>query len=106
MLVRAEGLADTMSRYLVRRIEDNPAIVLYTRPKSSRSKERASSNVSGGATTGPATMETGDIRHVFVMAGAVPNTRWLERCVALDEKGFIKTGPDLLATIWRRRGGR
>ena len=31
MLVREDGLADTMSRYLVRRIEDNPAIVLRTR---------------------------------------------------------------------------
>jgi thioredoxin reductase (NADPH) len=36
-----------------------------------------------------------DIRHVFMMTGAVPNTGWLERCVALDDKGFIKTGPDL-----------
>jgi thioredoxin reductase (NADPH) len=38
---------------------------------------------------------TGDIRHVFVMTGAVPTTKWLEGCVALDTKGFIKTGPDL-----------
>jgi thioredoxin reductase (NADPH) len=30
------------------------------------------------------------------MAGAVPNTRWLEGCVALDDKGFIKTGGDLI----------
>ncbi len=30
-----------------------------------------------------------------MMTGAVPNTRWLERCVALDAKGFIKTGPEL-----------
>jgi thioredoxin reductase (NADPH) len=29
------------------------------------------------------------------MAGAVPNTGWLKRCVALDDKGFIKTGPDI-----------
>ena len=29
------------------------------------------------------------------MTGAVPNTRWLEGCVALDAQGFIKTGPDL-----------
>jgi len=36
------------------------------------------------------------IRHVFMMAGANPNTGWLENCVALDEKGFVKTGPDLL----------
>jgi thioredoxin reductase (NADPH) len=30
-----------------------------------------------------------------MMTGAVPNTGWLERCVALDDKGFIKTGPEL-----------
>jgi thioredoxin reductase (NADPH) len=36
-----------------------------------------------------------DVSHVFVMAGAVPNTNWLDGCVALDAKGFIKTGPDL-----------
>ena len=35
------------------------------------------------------------ISHVFVMTGADPNTHWLDGCVALDAKGFIKTGPDL-----------
>ena len=30
-----------------------------------------------------------------MMTGAVPNTRWLSGCVALDEQGFIKTGPEL-----------
>jgi thioredoxin reductase (NADPH) len=29
------------------------------------------------------------------MAGAIPNTSWLKGCVAMDAKGFIKTGPDL-----------
>jgi len=29
------------------------------------------------------------------MTGAVPHTEWLHGCVALDDKGFIKTGPDL-----------
>jgi thioredoxin reductase (NADPH) len=38
---------------------------------------------------------THDIRHVFVMTGAVPSTQWLNGCVALDAKGFIKTGADL-----------
>ena len=36
-----------------------------------------------------------NIRHVFIMTGAVPNTGWLKRCIALDDKGFIKTGPQL-----------
>ena len=35
------------------------------------------------------------MRHVFIMTGAVPNTAWLDGCVALDGRGFIKTGPDL-----------
>ncbi len=41
------------------------------------------------------TSETHAIRHIFAMTRAVPNTRWLEGCVALDAQGFIKTGPDL-----------
>jgi len=40
-----------------------------------------------------------------MMTGAVPNTAWLSGCVALDDKGFIKTGPalsadDLTAANW------
>ena len=31
------------------------------------------------------------------MTGADPNTRWLDGCIALNNKGFIKTGPDLSA---------
>jgi thioredoxin reductase (NADPH) len=95
MLVRGEGLADTMSRYLIRRIEDNPAIVLRTRTQivaleGNGHLERVTwRNDRTGA------LETPAVRHVFMMTGAVPNTRWLERCLALDDKGFIKTGPEL-----------
>ncbi len=95
MLVRGEGLADTMSRYLIRRIEDNPAIELRTRTQitaleGDRHVERVCWR---DDRTGE--VDTRDIRHVFMMTGAVPNTGWLDRCVVLDDKGFIKTGPDL-----------
>jgi len=95
VLVRATGLAESMSRYLIRRIEDNPAIVL--RPQTEivalegvNSLERVSwrDNETGAVTTH-------DIRHLFSMTGAVPSTSWLEGCVAMDEDGFIKTGQDL-----------
>ena len=95
MLVRAKGLAETMSRYLIRRIEQNPAIVLRTNTEivtleGSNHLERVRwRDHQAGA------IETHDIRHVFLMTGAVPGTKWLEGCVALDAKGFIKTGPDL-----------
>ena len=84
-----------MSRYLIRRIEQNPAIVLRTNTEivaleGGDHLERVSWR---NAQTGD--IETHDIRHVFLMTGAVPSTQWLDGCVALDAKGFIKTGPDL-----------
>ena len=95
MLVRGSGLAESMSRYLIRRIEQNPAIVLRTNTEivalegSSHLERVRWRNDQTGS------IETHDIRHVFVMTGAVPSTDWLVGCVALDAKGFIKTGPDL-----------
>lgn len=95
VLVRASGLAASMSRYLIRRIEENPAIVLRTHTEiraleGDNHLERVRwRNRESGDT------ETHDIRHVFFMTGATPNTRWLNGCVALDPKGFIKTGADL-----------
>jgi thioredoxin reductase len=95
MLVRVSGLAESMSRYLIRRIEQNPAIVLRTHTEvvalegSSHLERLRWWDDQAGS------IETHDIRHVFVMTGAVPSTEWLDGCVALDAKGFIKTGPDL-----------
>jgi thioredoxin reductase (NADPH) len=95
MLVRSSGLAESMSRYLIRRIEQNPAIVLRTNTEivgleggNHLEQVRWCENQTGY-------IEDHDIQHVFVMTGAVPSTQWLEGCVALDAKGFIKTGPDL-----------
>jgi thioredoxin reductase (NADPH) len=105
VLVRGEGLADSMSRYLIRRIEDNPAIELRTRTEivalegnDHLEQIRWTSKQGGG-------VETRSIRHVFMMTGAVPNTAWLSGCLALDDKGFIKTGSalspqDLTAASW------
>ena len=95
MLIRSSGLAETMSRYLIRRIEDHPAIVLHVRTEivgleGDHHLERVTwrDNQSGR-------VETLDIRHVFSMTGAMPSTAWLQGCLALDARGFIKTGPDL-----------
>jgi len=95
LLVRKDGLAETMSRYLVRRIEEHAAITLRTRTElvaldGDRHLDRVQ-----WRDRGTGVVETHDIRHVFMMTGAVPNTGWLNGCVALDGRGFIKTGPDL-----------
>jgi thioredoxin reductase (NADPH) len=95
VLVRSGQLADTMSRYLIQRIEENSAIELHykteiagldgdTHLERVTWKDKSSGEIS-----------VHDIRHVFIMAGASPRTEWLRGCVALDYKGFILTGRDL-----------
>jgi len=95
VLVRSRGLAETMSRYLVRRIEGSPDIDLWTQTEITALEGGAHlerviwrDDRTGGVENRP-------IRHVFLMTGAEPATRWLNGCLAVDSKGFIKTGPDI-----------
>jgi thioredoxin reductase (NADPH) len=95
MLVRGEGLAETMSRYLIRRIEtsDNIALRTGTEVVAVEGDGRLQRVVWRDRTR--VEPESLDCRHLFVMTGADPATGWLDGCVALDAKGFVKTGPDL-----------
>lgn len=97
MLVRAEGLANSMSRYLIRRIEEHPRIVLRTCTRLTSLDGDGHLERVSWRDDRAETSETHAIRHCFVMTGADPNTGWLDGCVARDAKGFIKTGPDLSA---------
>jgi thioredoxin reductase (NADPH) len=94
MLVRSAGLADTMSRYLIRRIENSPTIVLRPYTEIVEGGNHLESVRWRNSQTGKT--EKHEIRHVFIMKGANPNTHWLNGCVALDPKGSTMTGPDLL----------
>jgi thioredoxin reductase (NADPH) len=95
MLVRGADLAESMSRYLIQRISGNPSIELLCNSELCRlDGEKDLEEVSW------VNKQTGQVRsvsthHLFVMAGASPNTNWLQGRVALDEKGFILTGRDL-----------
>jgi thioredoxin reductase (NADPH) len=94
MLVRGAGLADTMSRYLIRRIEEMPNITL--RARTEVVELEGGDRLEGVRWRGPdGKIEARAIGRLFLMTGAEPNTRWLAECVALDEKGFVKTGVDL-----------
>ena len=94
LLVRSNNLSASMSRYLVRRIEEIPSIQIRTRTEIVALKGDGHLDcVQWRDGTGAVT--THEIRHVFLMTGAEANTGWLSGCVTLDEKGFVKTGPDL-----------
>jgi thioredoxin reductase (NADPH) len=96
LLVRSGKLSESMSQYLIARIEAHPRIEIHYLTQIV-------------AVTGTAHLEsiewkddslgleiTMPIRHVFVMAGAAPRTEWLEDSFVLDKKGFVVTGPDLV----------
>jgi thioredoxin reductase (NADPH) len=95
VLVRGPSLSQTMSRYLIQRLEEEPRISVrpYTEVVGLEGQERLERLVIRDVRTDRT--ETLPIRHLFVMTGANPNSDWLAKCVALDDKGFVKTGPDL-----------
>jgi thioredoxin reductase (NADPH) len=101
LLVRSSGLAASMSQYLIRRIAQTPNITLHvsteiTALEGDVQLERVTWKSSGTAGGGDVT-ETHTIGHVFLMTGAAPATHWLDGCIALNDKGFIRTGSELTA---------
>ena len=97
MLIRGDGLASTMSRYLISRIEAHPRVELHTRTEivGLEGNGHVEQIAWRSGRNGP--VEKQKIRHVFTMTGAEPSTKWLAGCLALDAKGFIKTGAALTA---------
>jgi thioredoxin reductase (NADPH) len=100
MLVRGRGLAETMSRYLVDRIAATPNVevlcetevtALIGSPEGRLAGVRWKSRATGEETERP-------VRNLFLFIGAEPATEWLRGCgVALDSKGFVRTGADVRA---------
>jgi thioredoxin reductase (NADPH) len=99
LLVRGPGLAETMSRYLISRIEACPEITLKTRTQIQALEGSAYLERIHWHNAQTGVKESEQIQHLFLMTGADPNTSWLGGCVVLDSKQFIQTGADL-GTAW------
>ncbi len=95
LLVRGPGLDDTMSRYLISRIEASRQITLMTRTSIEALEGNGHLKRVRWRNAKTGTSDMHEIEHVFVMTGADPNTEWLQGSVELDGKGFIKTGADV-----------
>jgi thioredoxin reductase (NADPH) len=95
IVVRSGGLADTMSHYLIRRIQESPNITLHTHTRITALEGRHDLERVTWTNAASGESHTREIRHVFLMTGAAPNTEWLKDCVNLDGKGFVRTGADL-----------
>jgi len=110
VLIRGDGLAPTMSRYLINRIEAHPRIELHTRTEIVGLEGNGHLEQIAWRTGRGGPVQQQKIRHVFTMTGAEPSTKWLAGCLALDAKGFIKTGStltadELAAAKWPLRRG-
>ena len=97
MLVRGQGLSGSMSHYLVEQIEHTPNIHLRFNSSVEHvvGEDRLEAIVVKDSTTNECTTE--EASALFVFIGALPRTDWLNDRVMRDEKGFVLTGPDLLA---------
>ena len=95
VLVRGAGLAETMSRYLISRIEACPEITLHSRTEVEALEGNGHLERIQWRDTTTGLSGIHEIRHLFLMTGANPNSAWLQGCLALDGKQFVKTGADL-----------
>jgi thioredoxin reductase (NADPH) len=94
MLVRAGGLAATMSDYLVQRIDSSPRITLHTQTEITALAGDGYLRRVTWTRRDTGASETRPVGNLFVMIGAEPNTDWLRSCLDLDPKGFVVTGQD------------
>jgi thioredoxin reductase (NADPH) len=103
MVIRGAGLAASMSRYLIQRIEDTPNITLHVRTRivaldGDEHLERVTmvNDVTAEQSTLP-------LRHIFSMTGASPNTGWLSGCLSMDANGFLCTGAELSPEVLKQQ---
>jgi thioredoxin reductase (NADPH) len=95
MLVRSDSLRQTMSRYLIRRIEESQNIELLTNTEVISLAGKDHLETVEWRNTKTEDVQSRPIIALFSMIGAIPNSDWLEGCVVYNKAGFIKTGPDL-----------
>lgn len=90
LVVRSGSLAESMSSYLMQRLEADPRVTIHYHPEVTA--------LHGESWLEGITLRTGaserriDTRALFIMIGAAPNTGWLSGLAATDEKGFVLTG--------------
>ena len=109
VLVRGKGLNESMSRYLVERIAATPNIQVHARAELSglEPDENGDLGVVHWKERDTGTEHRQQVGHVFLFVGADPATDWLRDCdIALDAKGFVRTGPDLSRDDLARSGRR
>jgi thioredoxin reductase (NADPH) len=99
ILVRGSGLADTMSDYLVQRIENSTKISVHPYTEVTSLAGDTALRLITCRNRQTEESESLPVAGLFVMIGAEPNTEWVQGCLDLDGSGFILTGRDVSGTV-------
>ncbi len=102
VVYRRSDIRETMSEYLVRRLEETSNIILHPNTEI----EALHGNDIADPTQGHLTactfknsqsseLQRCDTNFIFLFIGAAPFTQWLPETIAKDSRGFLKTGRDL-----------
>jgi thioredoxin reductase (NADPH) len=104
MLVRGSSLAATMSRYLIRDIEQTPNIRVEcgTEVVAVHGEDRLEAISISCASSGA--VDQVPANALFVFIGAAPRTDWLDGFVERDDRGFVLTGADVMGQGKRPKG--
>jgi thioredoxin reductase (NADPH) len=92
LIIRGASLADTMSQYLVDRVENSTRITLHSNTEIERLDGDSFLESVTWVNRLNGSRETRKMGSIFVMIGAEPNSGWLYGTIALDKKGFVITG--------------
>ena len=104
MLVRGESLANTMSQYLIKQIQETSNIQIWSHGSVIEAHGENHLEEISVLCSDTNKVERVPASSMFIFIGALPRTDYLADVVERDERGFLLTGPDLMSNGQRPKG--